>query len=370
LLLFLHHFKAIFIEYCFQSLEIVRCFIPHLPSLPLFSFFVFPGASRNPMKSSDLKVRSRAAGFTLVELLVVIAIIGVMVGLLLPAVQAAREAARRMSCQNNLKQIGLGLHNYHDTFKVFPAGFYMNDGTYNAAKTPQQASNGLAWSTMILPFIEQSPLYDLVQTQTLSFARHWELANGAAPANAIAAARTGVSSYICPSDTMGLINTKRGNYGNNNYLGNSGNNAARDLLGIFFVNSRIGMRDITDGTSNTFMVVECSGTADAPTVLKCGGTACNWSAGLWIGARFLGTAATWHPGIESHDIDSFGGMPSAMVNASSANWGASWGNSSRHPGGLQTVLCDGSVKFVTDSIDLNMYRWLRNRSDGNVIGEY
>jgi len=324
------------------------------------------------MKYSDLKIRSRAAGFTLVELLVVIAIIGVMVGLLLPAVQAAREAARRMSCQNNLKQIGLGLHNYHDTFKVFPAGFYMNNDNHanGTAKTPQDLSNGLAWSTMILPFIEQGPLYDLIQTQTLSFGRHWELANGAAPANAIAAARTGVNSYVCPSDTMGLINTKRSSYGNTNYVGNSGNSAANDRRGIFFSNSRIGMRDITDGTSNTIMVIERSATRDSSTVLNCGGAVCDWNGGLWIGARYRGNAVGWHPGIESTDTESYGGTATYMVNASNATWGSSWGSSSLHPGGLQAVLCDGSVKFITESIDLVMYNWLRNRADGNVIGEY
>lgn len=319
------------------------------------------------------RVTNLRRGFTLVELLVVIAIIGVMVGLLLPAVQAAREAARRMSCSNNLKQIGLGLHNYHDTHRVFPAGFYMNNGSYpaGAVKTPQELANGLAWSTMILPFIEQAPLYDLVQAQTLSFGRHWELANGAAPANAIAAARTGVSSYNCPSDTLGLINSKRGNYGTNNYLGNSGNAAAIDRNGIFWVNSRVLMRDILDGTSNTVMVVERTGTRSNPTVPNCATVACNWSAGIWIGARYRGAPVGWHPGTDSTDIDSYGGGNATyLINRSNQTWGSAWGNGSTHPGGLQWTLCDASVRFVSESIDMLTYRHLRRRDDGAVVREY
>lgn len=321
------------------------------------------------------RVTNLRRGFTLVELLVVIAIIGVMVGLLLPAVQAAREAARRMSCSNNLKQIGLGLHNYHDTHRVFPAGFYMNNDNYatGTAKTPQLLANGLAWSTMILPFIEQAPLYDLVQTQTLSFGRHWELANGAPPANAIAAARTGISSYNCPSDTLGLINTKRANYGTNNYLGNSGNAAAIDRHGIFWVNSRVLMRDILDGTSNTVMVVERTGTSSNPTVPRCATVACNWSAGLWIGARFTnnGTAVGWHPGLDSTDLDSYGGGNATyLINRSNQTWGSAWGNGSTHPGGLQWTLCDASVRFVSETIDMETLRILRRRNDGAVVREY
>jgi len=116
------------------------------------------------------KARARRSGFTLVELLVVIAIIGILVALLLPAIQAAREAARRTQCTNNLKQVALGLHNYHDTYQVFPPGFVDSNPAYNTAIDVQNNLNGLAWSALILPFVEMAPLHDDMRTQTLEFA--------------------------------------------------------------------------------------------------------------------------------------------------------------------------------------------------------
>ncbi len=237
------------------------------------------------------KVRARRSGFTLVELLVVIAIIGILVALLLPAIQAAREAARRTQCTNNLKQVALGLHNYHDTYNVFPPGIVDSNPAYNTAVDVPNNLNSLAWSALMLPFIEMAPLHDAMRTQTLDYVRPWER-DLAGTTAVIAAAREGIPAYSCPSDPMGLINTKRGSYGKNNYLGNSGNNAAVDYNGIFWVNSRIAMRDIIDGTANTVLVIERTGTRDnrrqncgevgvAPGLVNC-----DWNAGLWIGARF------------------------------------------------------------------------------------
>ncbi|HBJ38010.1 MAG TPA: prepilin-type cleavage/methylation domain-containing protein [Planctomycetaceae bacterium] len=309
-------------------------------------------------------------GFTLVELLVVIAIIGVMVGLLLPAVQAAREAARRMSCSNNLKQIALGLHNYHDTHRVFPPGYLDSDPNYAAVSQGLlQNVNGLAWSALMLPFIEQAPLYDQLGAETQQYAFHWErVAGGTA---AVPTARVAINTYNCPSDTLGPLNSKRSNFGTNNYLGNSGNAAAIDRNGIFWVNSRVLMRDITDGTSNTAMVVERSGTRRNPNVPTCATVACDWNAGLWIGARYRGDSVGWHPGVESTDIDSYGGGNATyLINRSNQTWGNSWGNSSNHPGGLQWALCDASVRFVSETIDMITYRDVRRRNDGNVVAEY
>ena len=141
-----------------------------------------------------IRRRGTRSGFTLVELLVVIAIIGVMVGLLLPAVQAAREAARRMSCSNNMKQIGLGMHNYHDSLRSFPLG------SYNLRETwPASGSN---WRALLLPYIEQSPLYDQLQfTATSSF-----MAGGAAGANALLGNEVLrellIPTYRCPSSAI------------------------------------------------------------------------------------------------------------------------------------------------------------------------
>lgn len=309
-------------------------------------------------------------GFTLVELLVVIAIIGVLVGLLLPAVQAAREAARRMSCSNNLKQIGLALHNYHDTHGVFPPGFVNANSGYNTpADNWADNTNGLAWSALVLPFMEQAPLYDQLKAETGGFARHWQRDFNWAMAEA-PSARVGIASYSCPSDTMGPINNKRGNYGKNNYLGNSGNAAAVDRRGIFWTGSRVLIRDILDGTSNTVMVVERSGTRSLVDN-SCGTNRCDWNAGLWIGARTIGGANGWSPGLASTDVDSYGGGNATyLINRSAATWGNSWGNSSLHPGGLQWTLCDGSTRFVSETIDMITYRNLRWRESGQPIGEY
>jgi prepilin-type N-terminal cleavage/methylation domain-containing protein len=344
--------------------------LKHSILLFLFSGGVFV------MNVTSSRARARRSGFTLVELLVVIAIIGILVALLLPAIQAAREAARRTQCTNNLKQVAMALHNYHDTHKVFPPGIVDNNPAYNSAIDVQNNLNGLAWSALILPFIEQAPLYDEMRGQTQEFMRHWErdLANTTA---VIAAARVGIPTYNCPSDTMAALNTKRSNFGKNNYLGNSGNNAAIDRHGIFWVNSRVGMRDIDDGTANTVLVIERTGTTDnrrrncgeisvAPGLVNC-----NWNAGLWIGARFIGSQVAWHPGLNSTDVDSYGGQNlTYLINSSNRDWGPSWGNGSDHPGGLQMALCDGAVRFVNESVDMLTYRHLRRRNDGEVIGGY
>ena len=321
-----------------------------------------------------LRLRLKSAGFTLIELLVVIAIIAILVALLLPAVQQAREAARRSSCKNNLKQIALGLHNYHDTFNVFPPGFIDFDPDYTNGKTQgaAQNSNGLAWSTMILPFIEQPALYDQIGTQTGNFTRHWMDANGDGTVNdAIAAAREGIATYSCPSDTMGLVNTKRSSYGKTNYMGNSGNAAAIDRRGILWVDSKVNMKDVTDGTSNTLIVVERSGTAEGGGLTSCATEACNWSGGLWIGGRYAGNSVGWHPGVTSHDVDSYGGGNATyMINRSNATGGEDWGNSSTHKGGLQAVLTDGAVVFLSENISMTTYQRLRQRNDGFVLGEF
>ena len=326
------------------------------------------------MKMPMLRLRLKSAGFTLIELLVVIAIIAILVALLLPAVQQAREAARRSSCKNNLKQIALGLHNYHDTFNVFPPGFIDFDPDYTNGKTQgaAQNSNGLAWSTMILPFIEQPALYDQIGTQTGNFTRHWMDANGDGTVNdAIAAAREGIATYSCPSDTMGLVNTKRGNYGKTNYMGNSGNAAAIDRRGIFWVDSKVNMKDITDGTTNTLMVVERSATTETGGLTNCGGGVCAWDGGLWIGGRYSGNSVGWHSGITPTDVDSYGGGNSTyMIGRSSATWGYAWSNNSTHKGGLQAALSDGGVIFLSENISMTTYQRLRQRNDGFVLGEF
>ena len=306
-------------------------------------------------------------GFTLVELLVVIAIIGILIALLLPAVQAAREAARRSQCSNNLKQIGLGLHNYHDTFKVFPPGFI--DG------------HGWIVTTYLLPFVEQDSLYDQLNTRDfmdLSVAAKLDLT------------RTVLNGYLCPSsdepdptqspDHNVDIHSTNYKIGVSNYMGIMGTQDLRcwhtNVNGIFYHNSRTGMRDITDGTSNTFAFSER--TAHGP----------DWRGGVWAGTTVRvgdsGSAANHECGplgFESLRVAlTLTRTGWALINGTSANH-YQFGPSSMHPGGAQFLLADGSVRFVSETIDaandtstatttMSTYQRLGARNDGLVVGEY
>ena len=327
------------------------------------------------------KARARLSGFTLVELLVVIAIIGILIALLLPAVQAAREAARRSQCSNNLKQCVLGLHNYHDAFKVFPPAMVDINPAMSSPTDAVSNQNGIAWSALILPFVEQAPLWDQVKSQTNGFARHWQR-DAAWATNPIAAATEGIPGYSCPSDVMELINTKRGNFGKINYIANSGNAAAQDRRGVFWANSDIKIKDIEDGTANTAMLVERTGTTEIST-RSCGdptlpvgsggnaAIACAWDAGLWIGSRTNTTSNGWSPGQNSTDVVSFGGSNACyLINRSNRTWGYTWGNGSDHPGGLQVSLCDGSTRFLSETINALTYEYLRNRRDGKTVSGF
>jgi len=296
-------------------------------------------------------MRHKRVGFTLVELLVVIAIIGILVALLLPAVQAAREAARRMSCSNNMKQIGLALHNYHDTHKTFPPGYFRLLG--GSAET-------WAWSTLILPFMEQQSMHDGLGVTRYNLFQ--------TPAASAAAAKilleTPLPAFMCPSDTgfppPGAIHNDRRfdggifwnstNYtpGISNYMGVMGH---RDVsgttanTGIFFAQKGVSFRDILDGTSSTFAVGERE-------TIFC-------RAGAWVGIR--------NPnGAGSRGVYTSLGNNRPKLNQDTlvinwnANDGCGEGFSSLHPGGAQFALCDGSVRFVSETID---HRWINNNAN-------
>jgi len=322
---------------------------------------------------------SRQRAFTLIELLVVIAIIAILVALLLPAVQQAREAARRSSCKNNLKQIGLALHNYHDVHNVFPPAFihgggggYATSNTYTAA----QLSNGLGWQTHILPMVEQPALYDQIGSQTNGYAVHWMDKNFDGTINdPIDAARQIIATYNCPSDPMAGLNTKRQAsgvaVGKTNYLAVSGTSAATNFNGTFFVNSRIGFRDMTDGTTNTMIVAERSTIADRSDLLTCGTEACNFTGGVWIGPRYISlTAGGWHPGVNPQDVAAFGGATTYQVARSNQPWGDDWIFSSPHQGGIQACMGDGSIRFLSENISLVTYSAIVTRSNNEVVGEF
>lgn len=326
------------------------------------------------MAGKNVGRRCGRAGFTLVELLVVIAIIGVLVALLLPAVQAAREAARRTQCQNNLKQIALAGHNHHDTFKVFPPGMQV---------VPNPPPPGPGWNATddqgigvlasLLPFMEQTNIKDLIRRDLSAGARPDPIAKASTPVqlsawyadgSTVSAARVKIKAFECPStdpylhaQDMNMIvfypsdvilpnlvyrgafttdaapNNGR-NIGRTTYLGNAGyasNIPGYDTWeGVFYPRSKTRMADITDGTSNTFFFGECMG----------GRVANNKDFGFtWMGVGIQVTA--------------FG---LADTRDTQGRLVKSWGRfSSEHPGTVNFAMADGSVKKVAQSINLDTY---------------
>jgi prepilin-type N-terminal cleavage/methylation domain-containing protein len=313
--------------------------------------------------------------FTLVELLVVIAIIGVLVALLLPAVQSAREASRRTRCQNNLKQIGLACHNFHDTNGEMPRAFV--------------PTTGLSWHVMILPFIEQASLYNQFDTTTPNFVH--TTANRNDPHGL-----TIIPAYQCTSCPMKRQNLSpphhtngptdlippntgapaaiphyygvagpRGGVGNGGGGGGGGSYPVGTnlhegvpvaLSGIFQRSGQIRMARITDGTSNTMMVAEMS----------------------WMHSQFGTRYRTWVRGGEEFDFNN-PRPPSFYVSCRNvtnpingmlrANLIAPYNDipfGSQHPGGMNVTLGDASVRFVNQNLSMSAYRALASRDEGET----
>jgi prepilin-type N-terminal cleavage/methylation domain-containing protein len=310
-------------------------------------------------------------GFTLIELLVVIAIIAVLIALLLPAVQQAREAARRSQCKNNFKQIGLGLHNYAEIHGVFPPGAIDSNPAFNTASDLANNNNGLGWGTFLLPMIDQAPLYNTIGTQTGGFIRSWQDANGdGTSGDAIASATTILSAYVCPSDPMGGVNTDKGSFGKSNYLANAGS-CATCRNGMFWENSKKTFRDVTDGTSNTIFVSERTTQDDSPSATRCGGTTCAWSGGVWIGPTLYGAPDTWHASMAILSVTNVGGGSLTYgLGSSDQSWADDWSAKSSHVGGMHVALGDGSVRFVSENVNLATYGQLHTPNDNQVVGEF
>jgi prepilin-type N-terminal cleavage/methylation domain-containing protein/prepilin-type processing-associated H-X9-DG protein len=314
------------------------------------------------IQSMRTSAQPRRPGFTLIELLVVIAIIAVLIALLLPAVQQAREAARRSACKNNMKQLGLALHNYHDTFNTFPSGWI---GATPGIGHDVEGNNGFGWGTMILPYIDQAPLYNQLNFQRSIID----------PIN-LPRLRQGLTVFRCPSDPQpetweieehGSSGTVLAVLATANYVGVFGSGdhqpGGRELHdcegfvgqctgnGTFFHNSKVGIRDLTDGTSNTLIVGERM-TQVMNSNLRLYST---WSGAIPEGdeafARILGLVD--HPPNSAHrggsHIEDFG----------------SW-----HIGGAQFLLADGHVVFISENIDEDVYQYLATRAGGEVVGEF
>jgi prepilin-type processing-associated H-X9-DG protein len=306
----------------------------------------------------------------LIELLVVIAIIAVLIGLLLPAVQKVREAAARTQCKNNLKQIGLALHMYHDTFSTFPLG-----------ATPTNAANAnWAWSALILPYLEQNNLYNQLSVATVSLPT--DLGN----ANTVALLQTPLKVFICPSDPgSGGLNMNRPftnpsnvQVAQSNYPGNGGDDNNDGSQGIFAIGVKVNIQSITDGTSNTILVGERTTPPYSPGASDY--TGLSRRAALWCGYDPNASAqdttqkeAMWGYG-NSRPQDGYTGTGFDTD-------GPTWAFSSSHTGGMQFVFCDGSVTFINQNINwtpsgtsktgpIGTINRLLNRVDGLPVGNY
>jgi prepilin-type N-terminal cleavage/methylation domain-containing protein/prepilin-type processing-associated H-X9-DG protein len=298
------------------------------------------------MKRTDAVCARRA--FTLVELLVVIAIIGILIALLLPAVQAAREAARRSQCSNNLKQLGLALHNYHDTHRCFPPGSIST----STQRTP--------FVRFMLDFIEQGPRSDLYNDSV-----SWYQQGGNAPT-----IMGYLSAWHCPSD----ISIESGE-GYHDYKGNYGVNWGQGGYGSnpgsapFYKNQCSRFANITDGTSNTLAMMEM---LQAPNGVTNGTGVTNEQRGrIWNEDTMCYQISTViGPNSTAHDL---GGtcqdLPNKQLPCSSgaAKEAQYMGSRSRHPGGVQALFCDGSVRFVTETINLSMWQAASSQSGGEVL---
>jgi len=300
--------------------------------------------------------KQNRSGFTVIELLITLGIIVICTTLLLPAIQRSRNAARANQCKNNMKQLGLALHNYHDVHSVFPPGWVSHTPFANSP-------SAFGWQVFILPFIEQAVLYDKFEFSVpVGKEAFGKMFNGNVLEKII------IPTYRCPEDTTAPLNTMRGGWAVSNYSGNFGSNPAPRLApngaaefwpgnlitplrtnGIFWWCSSVRIRDIRDGTSNTLMVGERGVTS---------------AAGIWAGVR-------------SNSIETDQLTDCSFGNEINSNPGAF---SSLHPEGSFFLMCDGAVRFLSERLDSRainpefpaggIYQKLSSRNDGQVIGEF
>lgn len=334
-----------------------------------------------------MKSRRLTRGFTLIELLVVIAIIAILIALLLPAVQQAREAARRTQCKNNLKQLGLAFHNYHDVYNTFPPGLSGENDSLSLG------NNGIAnwsWGAMIAPYLELTTTYNTLQVGDLRASQSLDL-----PA-ALEAAQTPVKAFLCPSDTALELNFRRRVHSetvNNhhtatsNYVVNHGANwfyypdcvgnctdCWNKRQGPHAADSRARIRDFTDGTSNTILMGERM-YDDPDGALGDSATEYGGAGLVWV-ARGNGHGSGFHQTVNWAGIADVSFCGRQYINGT-AGWENSMGASSRHEGGAQFLLTDGSVRFLSENMQHNrsrctdsLYDYLLNHQDGEVVGEF
>tara|TARA_R110002095_G_scaffold172509_2_gene149870 strand:+ start:1700 stop:2746 length:1047 start_codon:yes stop_codon:yes gene_type:complete len=345
-----------------------------------------------------IRIKSRR-GFTLIELLVVIAIIAILIALLLPAVQQAREAARRSQCKNNMKQIGLAMHNYHDAHNTFPPGYITKKpcNTLTAWPSCNQGELGIyGWGTFVLPFIDQAPLYNLLNAGSVTLDQN--LAN----ATVRQALQSPMTVFLCPSDPGPNLNDFVSASDYYDFNGTTDGTTAYPLArsdyvmmanawesttpvaypleygpahGIGYADSSVRFRDITDGTSNTILVGERAYVYKGSN--KVGG------------ANVIGFSGSNNLQNSSYAKKGNGmavlGLTYNGINAVVGGEHDVRGFSSNHVGGAHFLFCDGSVHFLSENIDYkkggvavathvadinSTFQRLAVRDDGQVVGEF
>jgi prepilin-type N-terminal cleavage/methylation domain-containing protein/prepilin-type processing-associated H-X9-DG protein len=316
---------------------------------------------------------SAGGGFTLIELLAVITILGVLIALLLPAIQSAREAARRAQCTNNLKQIGFALHGYHDVWQTVPPAYLTRQAN------GLELGAGWAWGTLILPYLEQRRLYDAANFD-LGFGEVSALPDHFGLFENGTVRRVSISMFLCPSagGGEGPIDLGVGSghvaISPGQYIASAGwMDSSRSPIqgtGVLYPNSRVALADVNDGTSATLIVGERSRnladvawpgafgsrTEPAPLCTKSG-----WPIRSCVGLMFLLMGRTG----PSSDIIS-GRIPGGSTpNHPAAGADDFW---SRHPGGCNFLFCNGSVRFLKETLDPQVFRALASRAGGEIIG--
>lgn len=319
----------------------------------------------------------RRPGFTLIELLVVIAIIAILIALLLPAVQQAREAARRSQCKNNLKQLGLALHNYHEAHSTFP----------NQASDSLYGYSALA---QILPYLDQGNLYDQFDfSQPLQVGLPWAPAVNPVMVDLV---RRPLNVLLCPSEPGDptYLDGSGNEWAGSNYLVNGGSGRNSDYCssandGLFWRGSKTQFRDLTDGTSNTVCLAEVlfgNRGADTTTLedpqrqMKrvSGGPPCGLTSDAMLGmpaSRYEGRrAGAWSLSTGYHSLVQGYFSPNSPTPDHTHHGEVLSGPRSMHVGGVHVTLCDGSVRFISENVHQDTLRNLFSRDDGQILSEF
>jgi prepilin-type N-terminal cleavage/methylation domain-containing protein/prepilin-type processing-associated H-X9-DG protein len=322
--------------------------------------------------------KSRRSAFTLIELLVVIAIIAILIALLVPAVQKVREVAARMQCANNLKQIGLALHNYESVHKYLPASHWRKVWPPD----PSNPQGHFRWSCLaqLTPYIEQDGVYrGLDMAVPLYGGGSLQPAAVPFPQN-LPALSVVIPAFLCPSDITRVV---KPDMGPTNYVACVGSRIDGDAAlgdGMFFQNSAVRLVEVTDGTSNTVAFSESTLGIGGPNQTGSAGDErlfykqvtnlsqadCNSSTTLVTDRGFLWADGAYNVGLYNHVLP-----PNSSTMDCVRHSNPAWKTArSRHPGGVNALFGDGSVHFLRDTIQLATWQALGTRAGGDVVGDY